>query len=218
MNNSDEISGQYCSFKSPLNEGEFFAIQAGFVMPEGVKPVIDGSAGLCIGYLYGMGDIYHVYDINGYSQGLCTLAPESALSEPLDLLLVSGIVAEPDGRISLLMRYGTIRSVSSGSTLRDMPVIQALKSKIIQHNTKRIRYSPLAIRAMAERHRYVPAYILDRAVKKGRRVKLTPAVCGGDLLTCLLKIRKYSHNGQYQDITLSVIVDGDRKIIKEFNY
>ncbi|KJF77214.1 hypothetical protein UA45_14150 [Morganella morganii] len=137
MNNFDEISGQYCSFKSPLNEGEFFAIQAGFVMPEGVKPVIDGSAGLCIGYLYGMGDIYHIYDINGYSQGVCTLAPESALSEPLDLLLVSGIVAEPDGRISLLMRYGSTRSVSSGSTLRDMPVIQALKNSIIQHNTKK---------------------------------------------------------------------------------
>lgn len=218
MQGFTEISGQYSDFKSPLSEGEFFAIPAESSLPEGVKPVIDKSAGLCIGYLYGMNNIYHLYDIKGYYQAMYALSPESALFDPLDLLLVSGILAEPDGKASFLMRNGTIRAVNSGSAVLNMQIIPALMSRPDLNRKRKIKYAPLAARAMTERSRYIPAYILDRTIKKGKQTKIATAVYGGDLFTCFMKIKKFSNNGQCQDVNLNVIFDTDKKIIKEFNY
>ncbi|MBW5406050.1 hypothetical protein FNH25_04150 [Morganella morganii] len=218
MQHFNEISGQYSDFKSPLSEGEFFAIPAESSLPEGVKPVIDKSAGLCIGYLYGMNNIYHLYDIKGYYQAMYALPPEAALFDPLDLLLVSGILAEPDGQASFLMRNGTSRAVSSGGAVLNMQIIPALKGRPDLSRKIKIKYAPLAARAMTERSRYIPAYILDRAIKKGKQAKISTVVYGENLFTCSLKIKKFSNNGQCQDINLNVIFDTDKEIIKEFNY
>ncbi|RUT65236.1 hypothetical protein CKG00_01615 [Morganella morganii] len=218
MRNFDAISGQYCDFKSPLSKEDFFAIPAESSLPEGVKPVIDASAGLCIGYLYGMNQIYHLYDIRGYYLSMYAFPPESVLFDPLDLLLVSGVAAEPDGQASFLMRNGATRIVSSGRAVLNTQIIPALKSRLAADSTEKIKYSPLAARAMADRNRYIPDYILDKTIKDGKRTKITTEKNGEMLFVCSLQIKKSGNNGQYQYINLNVIVDTNKNIIKEFNY
>lgn len=218
MRKFNEISGQYSDFYSPLSGGEFFAIPAESALPEGVKPVIDVSAGLCIGYLYGMNKIYHLYDIRGSYLAMYALPQESVLFDPLDLLLVSGIVAEPDGQVAFLIRNGTTRAVSRGSSVLNIQMIPALKSRLAAGSSEKVKYSPLAARAMIERNRYIPDYILEFTIKNGNKVKITTEKNEENQIICLQKIKKYSHDGQCQDINLSVIFDTGKKMIKEFSY
>lgn len=218
MRGFDEISGQYSDFNSPLSDGEFFAIPAEADLPEGVKPVIDVSAGLCIGYLYGMNQTYHLYDIRGHYQAMYVLPQGSALFDPLDLLLVSGVVTEPDGQAAFLTRNCTTRKVRSGSSVLNIQMIPSLKSRLNPDSSEKVKYSLPAARAMADKKRYIPDYIIKTTIKNGEKTKLTTEKNEKDPLICLLKIKKYSHNGQYQDINLRVIFDAGKKMIKEFNY
>ncbi|MEG0279934.1 MAG: hypothetical protein RR510_10980 [Morganella sp. (in: enterobacteria)] len=219
MSNFDKADGQFHEFTSPLNEGDFFALPVESSVPEGVTPIIDESTGLCIGYLYGMNGVYHIYDINGHYQTVYEIPLESPLFDPLDLLLIGGVVAKLCGRTSLLMRGGATRAVSSGGVKLSMQIVSSLKSRLtLSSAATKMKYSPQAARAMSDRSRYVPDYILSKVIRNGRQTEILIAASGEQFNKYSMTIKKYRYGGQLMDVYLNVIVDADKKIITEFNY
>ncbi|MDV7024546.1 hypothetical protein R4P48_17930 [Atlantibacter subterranea] len=222
---NDEYGMSY-TFSSPLTKGEFFSLIPEKNIPHYYSPIIDEEYGLCIGYINkGNSDIYDVYDYNGYFVNRMEVPLEHPFLDPIDLLLIGGIIYK-SFRFGLysfkaLTRRGVFVEFSS---LVGESIMNTLRGRLkFGLSPETLRFSRASVEHMAESGRYVPVYILEKAIRYGRRMPDLLRKSNMKTIRYEITIRRSRYNNmaasyENKDYTLEVIVNERTWTITHFAY
>ena len=122
--------GRVYDFKSPLVEGEYFALELTDTIPSGSVPVVDEDSGMCIGYLYGISGVYDVYDATGEYLGKYELPLVSPLIDPLDIILLGGWFVKNGAKLTTLLKGGGTSLVKAGTIKLTDHLISLLRGRL----------------------------------------------------------------------------------------
>ncbi|HBH6859240.1 TPA: hypothetical protein KUM69_001901, partial [Proteus mirabilis] len=162
--------GRVYDFKSPLVEGEYFALELTDTIPSGSVPVVDEDSGMCIGYLYGISGVYDVYDATGEYLGKYELPLVSPLIDPLDIILLGGWFVKNGAKLTTLLKGGGTSLVKAGTIKLTDHLISLLRGRLkIGLSPRTLKFTPKAASHMAEAERYVPITIIEKAIRYGQR-------------------------------------------------
>lgn len=221
-----ESSGRIYDFKSPLSANDYFSIVPESPLPPHTSPIIDEDTGMCIGYIGpSRGGVYDIYDIDGKFVTLHELPLESPLIDPFDIvflgLFIFKSVKYGDNIIKIITKNGTTKSISV--KIGDH-IISSLKGRLkIGLSPKKIKFTTATAVHMREPGRYIPVYILEKAIRYGKRSKDIEGKSGMILKKYDIKIKrsrydKYRNSYENKEYNLEVIVDESNWTITHFLY
>ncbi|MDM3623238.1 hypothetical protein [Proteus mirabilis] len=222
--------GRVYDFKSPLVEGEYFALELTDTIPSGSIPVVDEDSGMCIGYLYGISGVYDVYDATGEYLGKYELPLVSPLIDPLDIILLGGWFVKNGAKLTTLLKGGGTSLVKAGTIKLTDHLISLLRGRLkIGLSPRTLKFTPKAASHMAEAERYVPITIIEKAIRYGQRGVDTKGRSALILKRYIIKIKKYRYSSKIKNLngkninevkeyTLEVVVDEKTWTVTHFMY
>lgn len=213
-------------FTSPLGDNDFFSLIPEKTRPSYYAPIIDEENGLCIGYIRDdRSGLYDVYDYNGYFVSRMEVPLEHPWLDPLDIIFIGAII------------YKTFRfGIFSFKALTQRGLFVEFSSKLGEHtitllrgrmkaglSPESLKFTRKAAAHMAERERYVPVYIQERAIRFGKRMPDSVGRSSMRTARYEIGIRRSRYNnglGSYEnkDYTLEVIVNEETWTITHFAY
>jgi len=217
--------GRVYDFKSPLNVGEYFALELTSPIPPGSVPVVDEDSGMCIGYLYGISGVYDVYDASGEYLGKYELPLESPIIDPLDIILLGGWFFKNGAKLVTLLKGGGSSLVKAGSIKLSEHLVSLLRGRLkIGLSPRILKFLPQAAAHMDDVNRYVPVSLLEKAIRYGRRGPDFKAVIDKGFKRYEIKMTKFRLKDkgkqiyEKQEYILEVVVNERDWVIKHFMY
>lgn len=214
------------TFTSPLLPGEYFSTEPDTPLPPFSAPIIDDESGICLGYArkHG-GGLYDIFDAEGKLVTYHELPLESSLIDPIDILFLGALLYK-----GVRLGFHTFEALTKRriavkfSSVFTEQIIGMLRGRLkVGLSAKMLKFTPTPARHMSEAGRYVPVYILEKAIRYGKRL---PDIKGNSvriLKRYEIKIRRSRYNDtdkifENKDYTLEVIVDERTWTITHFAY
>ena len=161
-------TGHYFTFRNPLSKDQFYAVAPTFHLPYGYKPIVDESTGVCIGYSVAKAPgLWQIYDAEGRFTTLEESPLEAPLIDPLDIALLT---------------FGAFRLLRSGRALFEAATSNRIKVALSEATLNMLRgrlkiglaarslkFTRTTAARMSDPGRYIPVYILEKAIRFGIR-------------------------------------------------
>lgn len=219
-------TGRIYDFKSPLNTSDYFSIVPENLLPPHTSPIIDEETGMCIGYIGpSRGGVYDIYDLDGKFVTLYELPLESPLIDPYDIiflgLLIFKSIKYSENIIKIITKNGTTKKISVKISSY---IISSLKGRLkIGLSPRQIKFTSVTAAHMRDPGRYVPVYILEKAIRYGKRSKDIKGKSDMILKKYDVKIKRSrydKHRNLYEnkEYNLEVVVDESNWTITHFLY
>jgi len=214
------------TFTSPLLPGEYFWTEPDTPLPPFSAPIIDNERGICLGYArkHG-GGLYDIFDAEGKLVTYHELPLESPLIDPTDILILVALLYKGIRlgfhTFEALTKRGIAVKFSSAFTEQIIGMLRGrLKAGL---SAKVLKFTPNQALHMSESGRYVPVYILEKAIRYGKRLPDLKGNSGRILKRYEIKILRSRYNKntesfENKDYTLEVIVDERTWTITHFAY
>lgn len=214
------------TFTSPLLPGEYFWTEPDTPLPPFSAPIIDNESGICLGYArkHG-GGLYDIFDAEGKLVTYHELPLESPLIDPTDILILGALLYKGIRlgfhTFEALTKRGIAVKFSSAFTEQIIGMLRGrLKAGL---SAKVLKFTPNPALHMSESGRYVPVYILEKAIRYGKRLPDLKGNSGRILKRYEIKILRSRYNKntesfENKDYTLEVIVDERTWTITHFAY
>ncbi|MDA8446683.1 hypothetical protein [Paracidovorax valerianellae] len=192
MKDSEEEPGRSIQHAIPPGVTDAFEIRPPSV-PKSANAIIDEQMGGCIGYVHeGARGVWNIYNGMGDQVAIEELPLEASPIDPLDVLILGGIVFKI-GRWGWLARKNgsAVAAVTSAGTAVMQRFVKLLRTKLLAPQARQIKFTETAARHMAEPGRYVPIHILAAAIRFGTR-KIDPQGAKGLFMYRIemMKLRK----------------------------
>lgn len=160
--------GQHYNFRTPLQQGEYFAITPNYQLPQNAQPIVEDQTGICIGYSVAQAPgLWQIYDADGRFAMLEEAPLEAPLIDPTEIaLFLFGAFRLFRTGVSLFEAAASnrVKAALSGVTLNELR--GRLKSGLSAVNLK---FTRTTAARMADPGRYIPIHILEKAIRFGRR-------------------------------------------------
>ncbi len=221
-----EEAGRSVPHAIPPGLEEVFEIRPPSV-PREANAIVDERMGGCIGYAYeGARGVWHIYNYLGDVVAMEELPLEEPLIDPLDVLIVGGVVLKI-GRLGWVARKRVVTGAAATGAAMMQRFARLLTQKLLSPSAKQLKFTETAARHMLEPGRYVPLHILSAAIRFGARKADPQGVKGLFMYRAeMLKLRKTKVmiNGRSevryipQKYNLEVVVRESDWIITHFLY
>jgi hypothetical protein len=168
--NQDTLTepGQYYTFRTQRQYGEYFAITPTHNPPHNSQPIVDEKTGVCIGYSVAQAPgLWQIYDADGRFATLEESPLESPLIDPIDIALIT---------------FGAFRLLTTGRALFEAAASNRIKVVLSEATLNILRgrfkvglsatslkFTHTTAAHMAEPGRFIPVQILEKAVRYGVR-------------------------------------------------
>lgn len=221
-----EYNGTEYNFTSPLPDNEYFSIIPENPLPALPSPIIDEESGLCIGYANERGGgIYDIYDIQGNLVTIQEIPLETSLIDPLDVVFLGALIFK-----GIRLGFHSFEAISTrGKLIRfsssfTNQLIGVLRGKLkFGLSPKALKFTTTPAQHMSEPSRYIPVYILEKAVRYGKRMPDVKGNSGRILKKHEIRIKRTRLNKKYnpyenKEYNLEVIIDESSWTITHFQY
>ncbi len=221
-----EISGREYNFTSPLSNEEYFSVIPENPLPSLSSPIIDEESGLCIGYANKRGGgIYEIYDTQGNLTTLQEIPLESSLIDPLDVVFLGTLIFK-----GVRLGFHSFEAVTTRGRLLEFSssftnqLISLLRGKLkVGLSPKALKFTTTPAQHMSERGRYIPVYILEKAVRYGKRMPDVKGNSGRILKKYVIRIKRTRLDKKYniyenKEYNLEVVIDESSWTITHFQY
>jgi len=160
--------GQHYNFRTSLPHSEYFAITPTFQPPHNSRPIVDEQTGMCIGYSVARAPgLWQIYDADGRLATLEEAPLETPIIDPTDIALFMF------GAFRLLRTGRVMFEAASGG--RVAAALSAATLNILRGRLKvglsavSLKFTRTTAARMADPGRYIPVYLLEKAVRFGKR-------------------------------------------------
>jgi hypothetical protein len=164
-------TGHNYTFTSPLSDA-YFELPPQRALPPNAAPILDDELGMCIGYsVEQTTGVWHIYDARGDFASMQETPLQAPLLDPTDVLFLGVSFVKllrfgPRAIAGLLERKTAAELATHvGVTLRGL-----LRGRLRGLNPRALKFAAVPARHMQEPGRYVPVYILELAIRYGRRM------------------------------------------------
>ncbi|HTJ98180.1 MAG TPA: hypothetical protein VL522_01070 [Bordetella sp.] len=216
-----EVGHNY-TFTSPLGDA-YFEVPPPNPLPRGAMPILDDETGLCIGYsVEQVTGVWHIYDANGNFATMQEAPLEAPLIDPTDLLFMGlGFVRLFRGGTRAIAAVVERRGVMELATHVSVSLRALLRSRLRGLSPRALKFATVPARHMQEPGRYVPVYILERAIRYGRRMadpRLGAGAFRYEIEMTRLVLNKATRAFERRAYTLEVVVRESDWTIFHFLY